>query len=76
MRIAIYARVSTQRQAEAQTIDEQIERLREHARSRGLELPEANVFRDDGYSGARLSAAPAWTASARRPPWPPSTRSS
>jgi site-specific DNA recombinase len=54
MRVAIYARVSTQRQAEAQSIDEQIERLRAHARDRGWELPEANVFRDDGYSGATL----------------------
>ena len=54
MSIAIYVRVSTQRQAEAQTIDEQIERLREHARDRGWALPEANVFRDDGYSGATL----------------------
>ncbi|MDG3007353.1 recombinase family protein [Paludisphaera sp. Pla2] len=54
MKIAIYARVSTQRQAEAQTIDEQIGRLREHARGRGWDLQEANVFRDDGYSGAAL----------------------
>ena len=54
MRVAIYVRVSTQRQAEAQTIDEQIERLRGHAGARGWELPEANVFRDDGYSGATL----------------------
>src|SRR4051812_15534526 len=54
MRIAIYARASTQRQAEAQTIDQQIERLRDHARTRGWDLPEANLFRDDGYSGATL----------------------
>ena len=38
MRIAIYVRVSTQRQAEAQTIDEQIGRLRDHAHARGWEL--------------------------------------
>src|SRR3954470_12368308 len=54
MRTAIYVRVSTQRQAESQTIDEQIGRLRAHARGRGWELPEAHVFRDDGYRGATL----------------------
>ena len=54
MRIAIYVRVSTQRQAEAQSIGEQIDRLRAHTQGRGWELPEANVFRDDGYSGASL----------------------
>lgn len=30
MRAAIYARVSTQRRAQAQTIDQQIDRLRSH----------------------------------------------
>ncbi len=54
MRIAIYVRVSTQRQARTQTIDQQIERLRAHIESHGWHLPEANVFRDDGYSGASL----------------------
>ena len=54
MRIAIYVRVSTQRQAQTQTIDQQVERLRAHAESQGWQLPEGNVFRDDGYSGATL----------------------
>jgi site-specific DNA recombinase len=54
MRIAIYVRVSTQRQAMTQTIDQQIDRLRGHAESRGWQLPPENVFRDDGYSGASL----------------------
>jgi site-specific DNA recombinase len=54
MRTAIYVRVSTQRQARAQSNDPQIERLRNHVESRGWQLPEENVFRDDGYSGATL----------------------
>ncbi len=54
MRVAIYVRVSTQRQAQTQTIDQQIERLRAHVESQGEGLPEENVFRDDGYSGAVL----------------------
>src|SRR3954452_3646825 len=54
VRIAIYVRVSTQRQAQTQTIDQQVERLRAHVESQGWQLPEGNVFRDDGYSGATL----------------------
>jgi site-specific DNA recombinase len=54
MRCAIYVRVSTQRQAQAQTIDQQIDRLRTHLADRGWQLPEGHVFRDDGYSGASL----------------------
>ncbi len=54
MRIAIYVRVSTQRQAQAQTIDQQIDRLRTHLAAQGWQLPDGDVFRDDGYSGASL----------------------
>jgi site-specific DNA recombinase len=54
MRIAIYVRVSTQRQAQTQTIEQQIERLRAHLVSRGERLAEEDIFRDDGYSGATL----------------------
>jgi site-specific DNA recombinase len=54
MRIAIYVRVSTQRQAMAQTIDQQIDRLRAHVEAQGWQLPPENIFRDDGYSGASL----------------------
>jgi site-specific DNA recombinase len=52
--MAISVRVSTQRQAQTQTIDQQIERLRTHVESQGRHLGEADVFRDDGYSGASL----------------------
>jgi site-specific DNA recombinase len=54
MRIAIYARVSTQRQAQTQTIDQQLDRLRRLVAERGWQLPEDHLFRDDGYSGASL----------------------
>jgi site-specific DNA recombinase len=55
MTVAIYARVSTQRQAQAQTIEQQLERLRAHLRERGVELASGSVFRDDGYGGATLN---------------------
>jgi site-specific DNA recombinase len=55
MTSAIYVRVSTDRQALAQTIDQQIERLRLHLTSEGQELKAEHIFRDDGYSGATLN---------------------
>jgi site-specific DNA recombinase len=54
MRVAAYARVSTQRQAQAQTTEQQLERLRAHAATRGWALPSERVFRDDGCTGAAL----------------------
>jgi site-specific DNA recombinase len=55
MRAAIYVRVSTQRQAQAQTIEQQLARLRAHSRERGWSLEPEHVFVDDGYSGAKLN---------------------
>jgi site-specific DNA recombinase len=55
MRIGVYARVSTSRQAQAQTIEQQLERLRAAVRERGWVLDAEHVYRDDGYSGATLS---------------------
>ena len=55
MRIALYARVSTSRQAQAQTIEQQLERLRAHLTSQGEVVDEHAIFRDAGYSGASLS---------------------
>ncbi len=54
MRTAVYARVSTARQAQAQTIEQQLDRLRAAVAERGWVLDEQHVYRDDGYSGARL----------------------
>jgi site-specific DNA recombinase len=54
MRVAIYVRVSTQRQAQTQTIDQQLDRLRLVVAQKKWPLPDDNVFRDDGFSGATL----------------------
>ena len=51
---AIYARVSTERQRQEQTIASQTAALRELAEQRGLVVPEEFVFEDDGFSGANL----------------------
>jgi len=55
MQVAVYARVSTQHQAQAQTIEQQLERLRAHIQTQGWQLSDENIFRDDGYSGATLN---------------------
>src|SRR3954453_6277602 len=52
--VAVYARVSTQRQAQANTPEQQLERLRTYVQAQGWDLPPEHVFRDDGYSGATL----------------------
>jgi site-specific DNA recombinase len=51
---AIYARVSSARQKEQQTIASQTAALRAHAAASGLEVPSDWVFEDEGYSGATL----------------------
>jgi site-specific DNA recombinase len=55
MRTAVYLRVSTNRQTQAQTIEQQWERLKAHLHLQGEQLLAENVFRDDGYSGASLT---------------------
>src|ERR1700680_5107103 len=55
MRIAaIYARVSSEQQREANTIASQTASLIEVAQGHDLEVPKEWVFEDDGYSGATL----------------------
>ena len=51
---AIYARVSSARQKEQETIRSQTAALRTHAEQLGLDVPEQWVFEDDGHSGASL----------------------
>jgi site-specific DNA recombinase len=51
---AIYARVSSERQRQEQTIASQTAALRELAKQRGLMVPEELVFEDDGFTGANL----------------------
>ena len=51
---AIYARVSSARQKQDQTIASQTAALRELAGQLGAELPEEWVFEDEGHSGGTL----------------------
>ena len=59
MRVAAYVRVSTSRQVKLETIEQQLEMVRRHAREQGWELSEEDIFRDDGYSGTTLGR-PRW----------------
>ena len=52
MRAALYARVSTERQADRGTIGSQVQLLRQHIAEVGDEL--VGEYVDDGHSGARL----------------------
>ncbi len=52
--IAAYARVSTEHQAEAQTIASQVAALHSRVKADGLTLLSEHLFTDDGYSGATL----------------------
>ena len=54
MRIGLYARVSTQRQAQADGMAQQLDRLQAHALRQGWTVRAEDVFRDEGYSGASL----------------------
>ena len=51
---AIYARVSSARQKQHDTIDSQLAHLHEYARQQGWEIPKEWVFTDDGWSGSTL----------------------
>ena len=52
--VAAYARVSTDRQAERQTIEQQGAALRAYAQGRGWDVADEHRYRDDGWSGTRL----------------------
>ena len=54
MRVGIYVRVSTQRQAQADGITQQLERLQARAQQQGWTVAADDLFRDDGFSGASL----------------------
>jgi site-specific DNA recombinase len=55
MRAALYVRVSTDRQQQAQTIEQQVAQLQAYVAAHAEWIVAAeHVFRDDGYSGARL----------------------
>jgi site-specific DNA recombinase len=54
IRAAIYARVSSERQAQQDTINSQVHALRGRVQEEGLTLDEELCFIDDGYSGSTL----------------------
>jgi site-specific DNA recombinase len=54
IRAAIYARVSSEQQAQQSTIASQVEALRERLHADGLLLEDDLCFLDDGYSGSTL----------------------
>src|SRR5437899_1371844 len=54
MQVAIYTRVSTERQEREQTIESQLAVLRAWTEANGHALAPEHVFLDEGYSGARL----------------------
>src|SRR3989337_4397805 len=51
---ALYARVSTAKQEEQETIDSQVNEIRARIATDGHVLPEENVFQDDGWTGEML----------------------
>lgn len=51
---AIYARVSSEKQKDENTIVSQIEALTEFAQQEGYTVPPEWIFRDEGYSGSLL----------------------
>jgi site-specific DNA recombinase len=56
MEVALYARVSTPRQQQQQTIEQQLTRLREYVASQPeWHVAEEHIYRDDGYRGAKLN---------------------
>lgn len=52
LRVGIYARVSSDQQAEAGTISSQIAALKERVEKDGLQLSQENCFLDEGYTGS------------------------
>jgi len=54
LRAAIYARVSSKQQADANTIASQLEALKARVEADGLQLEPELCFTDEGYSGSTL----------------------
>ena len=56
MEVALYTRVSTPRQQQQQTIEQQLRRLRDSVATHpDWHVADAHIYRDDGYSGAKLN---------------------
>ena len=55
MEVALYVRVSTTRQQQQQTIEQQLSRLRDYVATHpDWHVADEHIYRDDGYSGATL----------------------
>ena len=55
MEVALYMRVSTSRQQQHQTIEQQLSRLHAYvALQPDWHVADEHIYRDDGYSGATL----------------------
>jgi len=54
LQAALYARVSSEQQSQAQTIQSQVAALRARIEADGLRLVPEHAFVDDGYSGSTL----------------------
>ena len=52
--VALYARVSSEQQAEAKTVDSQLAEIRTRIAADGFELSSVLEFVDEGYSGSTL----------------------
>src|SRR5215207_8698282 len=72
MRAAIYARVSTPRQARDLKIDQQVARLERYVQRKGWSLDRERVYLDEGYSGVSLNRPGLATPCATRRRWPSS----
>jgi site-specific DNA recombinase len=56
MAVALYTRVSTLRQQQPQTIEHQLRRLRDSVATHPeWHVADEHIYRDDGYSGAKLN---------------------
>ncbi len=54
LQVALYARVSSEQQAEAKTIESQLAEIRARIAADGFDLPAIVEFVDEGYSGSTL----------------------
>ena len=56
MEVALYTRVSTPRQQQQQTIEHQLRHLRDYVATHpDWHVADEHIYRDDGYSGAKLN---------------------
>ena len=54
VKLALYARVSSEKQAQEKTIDSQIEAIRDFIQEQGGQVEPDMIFCDNGVSGATL----------------------